>query len=120
MDINKDELRIWIAALRSGEYQQAICYLQNSDGYCCLGVACRVLIPEDKLKVNEKGFLVGGHPWDQPHAPQWLMDINDHFSKHHGGSLTVMNDSGKISFIEIADKLEKAYLSDDTSTTANT
>jgi len=30
----------WIAALRSGEYQQTVGRLRSSTGYCCLGVLC--------------------------------------------------------------------------------
>lgn len=32
----------WLAALRSGNYQQTDCYLHTADGYCCLGVACDI------------------------------------------------------------------------------
>ena len=30
----------WLEALRSGEYKQTKENLQNSDGFCCLGVLC--------------------------------------------------------------------------------
>jgi hypothetical protein len=30
----------WIAALLSGEYEQAVGALRTADGYCCLGVLC--------------------------------------------------------------------------------
>lgn len=37
----KKEVRAkWVAALRSGEYKQAIGYLKTESGFCCLGVLC--------------------------------------------------------------------------------
>lgn len=41
----KDKLRQevkdkWVAALRSGEYQQTKSVLNDANGYCCLGVLC--------------------------------------------------------------------------------
>lgn len=36
----------WIAALRSGAYAQTKGRLRNADGFCCLGVACDLLMPE--------------------------------------------------------------------------
>lgn len=38
----------WIEALRSGRYKQAqgTLYRQTVDGYCCLGVLCKVLAPD--------------------------------------------------------------------------
>lgn len=34
----------WLAALRSGKYKQVFGALADADGFCCLGVACEVLI----------------------------------------------------------------------------
>lgn len=36
----------WIAALRSGDYQQTQETLRDSKGFCCLGVACDVFDPD--------------------------------------------------------------------------
>ena len=33
---------MWLEALRSGKYQQAINQLRKDDGYCCLGVLCEL------------------------------------------------------------------------------
>ena len=45
--MNPEAKAKWVAALRSGEYQQGFAYLQQviesgSSRYCCLGVLCRV------------------------------------------------------------------------------
>lgn len=110
MDINITELKAWIAALRSGKYPQSFCHLQSDKGYCIFGVGCRVLIPEDRLRLNDHGHLIGSNPSHQPHAPRWLTEINDHYAKHFGPSLINLNDNG-VPFVEIADRLERAYLS---------
>jgi hypothetical protein len=42
---NKENIRLWVDALRSGEYEQGKNYLLSPDGkqrYCCLGVACEI------------------------------------------------------------------------------
>ena len=33
----------WLKALRSGEFKQAFGKLHNGQGYCCLGVLCKVM-----------------------------------------------------------------------------
>ena len=35
----------WVAALRSGKYEQGPLFLRNGESYCCLGVLCDVLDP---------------------------------------------------------------------------
>lgn len=34
--------RLWIAALRSGDYQQGFVHLERDNKFCCLGVLCSV------------------------------------------------------------------------------
>lgn len=38
----KENLRKWVQALRSGEYQQGREFMRSSNTYCCLGVAMEV------------------------------------------------------------------------------
>ncbi len=45
----------WIAALRSGEYQQGDGKLRNRDGYCCLGVLCDLYSKEKNTKWEFRG-----------------------------------------------------------------
>lgn len=35
-------LKLWVAALESGDYSQIRSQLTRDDGYCCLGVACDI------------------------------------------------------------------------------
>lgn len=48
--------RMWLAALRSGDYKQTTMTLRDEDGFCCLGVACDV-------------YLNSG---DAPKSAKWL------------------------------------------------
>jgi hypothetical protein len=109
MKINIEQLKLWIAALRSGNYPQGESALQDEDGYCCLGVACKVLIPVDKQELDD-GYLDGGYPISQPSAPQWLKDINADFGNKTGKNLAGLNDIDGLSFDEIADLLEMVYI----------
>lgn len=110
MKINKSQFNKWINALRSGEYAQTKECLQNSDGYCCLGVACEVLIPKGLQYVEEEGFLIGDFPDDQKYSPKWLTEINDDFSHKTSQELAQLNDVDHMSFDEIADCLEAVYI----------
>lgn len=51
----------WIAALRSGEYEQTTECLQDRCGYCCLGVGADVVRKIDHLRLpkDAEGFLIG-------------------------------------------------------------
>lgn len=43
-EVKAERMKLWTAALRSGEYPQAKGYLKTDEGFCCLGVACEVAI----------------------------------------------------------------------------
>ena len=45
--LNIPAIKVWIAALRSGNYKQGQQYLKTEDDYCCLGVACDLFSEED-------------------------------------------------------------------------
>lgn len=48
----------WIEAIRSGEYSQAKNYLRTEGGYCCLGVAVKVISGREP-KIRGTGQLLG-------------------------------------------------------------
>lgn len=113
--ITKEQAQQWANALRSGEYKQTKDLLQTSEGYCCLGVACRLFIPEGQLDLKYNDQLYGDLPLNQRYAPQWLCDVNSDFMKKTGMSLSTLNDSGadglgSFSFDEIADLIELVYV----------
>lgn len=111
------DIKKWIAALRSGKYKQTNEALQDTKGYCCLGVACDLFIPEDKLLKNY-GIIAGGMPNQQEYAPEWLKEINADFEKRSFNkrnlnkrvALVTLNDKRKYTFKEIAAALEATYV----------
>jgi hypothetical protein len=82
----------WVAALRSGEYQQTTGQLRKRDGYCCLGVLCAA-IAADYDPGN--GFL-----------PMKFADEAGISGKVES-SLIEMNDTQRKTFPEIADWIEE-------------
>lgn len=116
MKLNEKELKQfkrWVKALRSGEYSQATGNLQKDNSYCCLGVACIVLIPESELKRNPNNKqLIGSLPTGdvQPNSPKWLQKINSDYNVKNGIKLWELNDMEEYTFDMIADCLELEYI----------
>ena len=52
----------WVAALRSGKYQQGINVLRKGDKFCCLGVACDLIDP-DAWESTNITVMVPGMKW---------------------------------------------------------
>lgn len=46
----------WVAALRSGKFEQGQCTLRDGKQYCCLGVACAV--GGKQPKNNDCGYIL--------------------------------------------------------------
>lgn len=127
MRVNKHIITKWANALRSGKYKQTKHTLQDVKGYCCLGVACDLFIPNPRIGSID-GYLYGSHPIAQPNAPKWLHDINEDFFIRTGMLLSQLNDDGisvmtigngtdfeytkinSLTFDEIADLLEAVYI----------
>lgn len=98
----------WINTLYSGIYRKGQHYLQSYNGFCCLGVACMVVIPENQLKIQHSR-LRGDMPTSQ-NSPPWLKKINADFKRKTGLSLVHLNDSTKTTHAEIADLLYAVYV----------
>lgn len=104
----RDFAEKWIAALRSGKYNQTRGSLRDQFGYCCLGVACVINgISDDDIDLE--GFIIDAHIGDDntEKMPEQLigMDENELVSE-----LTAMNDRDSedaYSFPEIADWIEE-------------
>ena len=73
--MNQEIKARWVAALRSGEYPQAINRLRFEDGYCCLGVLCELAVADGVISnlgmgedggflygINPEGQMAGGEP----------------------------------------------------------
>ena len=106
--------RKWIAALRSGKYEQGQGWLMNGEKYCCLGVLCDVFEKEKKQKmwihrewgqVNVRVFMGNTH-YLPPIVVKWAE--LDSSNPMIGGVLAEnLNDRDNRSFKYIADEIEK-------------
>jgi len=110
----------WIEGLRSGEFKQAdgILHDKKEEGYCCLGVLCKVMGAEFGSVVNDEG-----EEYDHvPHMGDRILsdganeELNPVLARQLGIpqlELVRMNDGNlkagirKHSFAEIADYIEK-------------
>lgn len=97
-------------ALRSGEYNQCKGQLQDSKGYCCLGVACVVYekLTGEELNKDTAGQLVGG---TLPQNVQTFYGIEDDLGVYwcvRGGrtALSALNDVRNYTFNQIADVVD--------------
>lgn len=45
----------WVAALRSGEYQQGSDFLNCQGNYCCLGVLCDLAVKDGECEWDSRG-----------------------------------------------------------------
>lgn len=62
--MNSEAKKLWLKALRSGEYSQVRGQLQSDEGYCCLGVACDVAV-DAGVNVEVK-YVLDIHADDEP------------------------------------------------------
>jgi len=111
--MKKDVAMKWVKALRSGKYKQAKESLQNQNenGYCCLGVLCKIAEKENiPIRYDEQSIyrLFGETLFHQFAVQQWseLKSTEGNFNKHR--SLVYLNDNGK-SFKYIANVIEKHW-----------
>lgn len=125
----------WVAALESGEYQQAqqglkITNLETgSESFCCLGVLCDIYSKETGNKWGEslqmirnepvgKSYLLGENNYLPKEVRDWagLTEINPAVLEHsldftytngeYERTVAYMNDQGK-TFEEIAEKIKE-------------
>lgn len=106
--MNPEYKERWIAALRSGEFQQGSLYLLAEDRgnktYCCLGVAAHLFGDEYGIQRKE----TCGITWFDtvfsclPDKLSNALGLNGEVQ----ATLSRMNDSGKFSFNQIADWIE--------------
>ena len=116
----------WVAALRSGQYEQTEGVLRNSYGFCCLGVLCDLYSQETGEEWWGMGYgRFSMHSADNllPYeVEQWAGLTHEHggyvaVSKHydegerntvdHSPSLTELNDQWQYDFRQIADVIEQ-------------
>lgn len=126
---NKDNLRKWVADLRSGKFKQGkgglrIRPTSDTVQHCCLGVACETAIANGvPLRIKVRGYddafvSEDGEEWSgalPPVVQEWLGIDSDNITWGPLNSDTMpnnaigANDSYNWSFEKIADKLEEHF-----------
>lgn len=105
----------WVRALRSGKYKQATGNLHNSDGYCCLGVACELAIKNGvrvkKEDHEDRPTVYDGMSDLLPLSVQRWLNLNSDdgvltLASDEETSLANLNDNGS-NFKQIADIIVK-------------
>lgn len=109
--MNQEIKQLWVAALRSGEYEQARGRLRDGDTFCCLGVLC------DLHHKAGLGYWYGEYYADENEAlPGAVVDwagVPDFNPSIKDIPLAVYNDGNSTddirphSFQEIADLIEQ-------------
>ena len=112
MKPNKTNIRKWIKALNSGNYEQGKehLYKASSDRYCCLGVACKLYAKEKKINFKK---LIKNNSYLPEKVKNWLgVNDNDPIMYLDNGiqSLARLNDVEHYNFKYIADCIETKYL----------
>lgn len=122
--MDKERLKLWVAALRSGEYAQTQGVLQRTNGpdyqgrpkgFCCLGVACEVAIKNglEVIKYENDGVVFyNGVDTLLPEAVATWYGYGGllmHIPSFVGVSATAYNDKLGKTFPEIADMIEEEY-----------
>jgi hypothetical protein len=111
----------WVAALRSGKYQQGTGALNSNNRFCCLGVLCDIsgvgawsadfngtfyIIPDDQFEDSSDIYLPHGvMEWAEMDDAEGYVGFDTSPGPSH---LTGMNDSG-MTFEEIADVIENNH-----------
>lgn len=101
--MNPEIKKLWIEALRSGEFQQGLRQLECDGKYCCLGVL--------ELLAFRAGVVSkfrGERPYLSTEVAEWagLPSTNPRLADGLGMWAGSLNDHGE-TFAEIADRIEK-------------
>lgn len=108
--MNQDIKAEWVAALRSGKYEQTNGALKDEDGFCCLGVLCdvvkdRVGLSWRKLEGSCVTLTMGDATGSLPTQVSIFAGLNT--SPMVGkDSLIYLNDIKRLNFKAIADAIE--------------
>lgn len=100
--LDKDFKQHWVAALRSGEYEQGRDCLRENNTFCCLGVACDIYDPLLWGKTPRGYFYKFEEAWSSiPLSIAQEIGLTAEEMYH----LMKMNDAG-LRFSEIANHIE--------------
>lgn len=116
----KQVFKLWVKALRSGEYKQSEGSLKNKDGFCCLGVLCDLAAKDGGAGWTKEKNAFGNYGYKNDHdvmygalpnhMREWLK-----ISIEEQDKLVEMNDgrfnwTESCSFSEIANYIENTFI----------
>lgn len=106
----------WVAALRSGEFQQGQYVLRSGDSFCCLGVLCELhrreaggeWVDDDGGAPIDRASLYLGFDTGLPREVMDWAGVHSANGAFFGDArtLAIINDNGG-AFFEIADLIEE-------------
>jgi len=118
--MHKEIAEQWVAALRSGEYQQGRGALHDGDTFCCLGVLCDLFPGRQwsRTSKNAKHLCSAGECSDYSVLPEsvrkWAGICDSSPPGTETDSLAELNDGeglsgGQWTFHQIADLIEEKW-----------
>lgn len=121
LSCNRQNMKLWIDALRSGNYEQCRNRLTIVDdtgreSHCCLGVACEVAIANGSGTIkttHTESAEYDGMGGILPDSVQNWLGLNNRNPTIDGHTCSRWNDTFCASFNQIADALERTYLGDE-------
>lgn len=116
--MNPEVKAAWVAALRSGKYQQGKNYLALEGKFCCLGVLCELALKHGIITThfnseNGTGYYEGKHSSLPNSVSAWLgvdKEIESVMVFDEDGDeqdVINLNDSKGYTFAMIADAIER-------------
>ena len=116
--IHKARIKVWVEALRSGEYEKGKGALRTGDTFCCLGVACEVYRRKAKKGHWNGGWFAASKKSEHRsilprEVAKWLGLTSDPvvtLKSRESVSLINLNDGRGYSFKRIAKVIEKNFL----------
>jgi len=119
---DKAKVKLWVDALRSGDYEQAQGQLKDENRFCCLGVLCDISNLDDFswegdtfVDDNRMDSAITELPTE---VSKWLgignFNTNPDLIGKDGSTFSAayLNDSAGYTFDEIADAVERTFLND--------
>lgn len=106
-------VRAWVNALRSGKYTQATGKLRDEYGMCCLGVACDVWDNKGWKQIEGRWYFWAEDVSLPPEIRDFLGANHSEIYLNNNTENEVLshyNDNVGLTFDEIADMIEEAYL----------
>lgn len=111
--MNPEIKSLWLAALRSGEYQQGRERLYHHGKRCCLGVLCELAFQARVTTFDPVLERYGNEPHGLPKEVRTWAGLTVRYPVVNGMDITVLNDGDKHGsidprdFTEIADIIER-------------